>query len=391
MLKILFLIPAIILNISSQEIEKLPEDLKLMSKKGIDYIYAVEPEKAEEQFREVINKYPNHPFGHFGIAMAKWAYFEYLEDESDPSLDKEYYDLTEKAINVGENWIKEHKRDPNAYMCLGGIYGLRARLYLMQHRWLKAYIYGKKAVSNMRKSIEIDPEMYDSYLGLGMYEYSAATLPTVIRWLAKLLISGDANKGIEYLKICKEKGYFNSIAAELILIEIFTQTNSPYANPELAVKWAKELREQYPYHAQMHFVEIVSLFEAKKYDEAKKEMFEYLNRIGKYPHYRKRYLSRIYVSLGTIFMVERNYDKAEYYFTKAKETIDTEKHPNRWAIWGIVRLGNLYDIIHLREKAIEKYKEALSYKDNWGFKEYIEEYIKTPFSVNFLPGQLPPP
>ncbi|NLI09301.1 MAG: hypothetical protein GX447_00925 [Elusimicrobia bacterium] len=377
-------------NLFAQK-EDLPKDLREISKKGIDAIYAVELDKAEQNFKEAVEKYPDHPFGHFGLAMTKWAHFEYLDDESDPSLDSQYYQLTDKAIEIGKAWIKKHPKDANAHMCMGGMYGLRARLYLMQHSWIKAYFSGRKALSYMKKSLEIDPELYDSYLGLGMYEYSAGTLTGVVKVLSKLVMPGDAKKGIEYLKICKEKGYFNSEAAELILIEIFTQHASAYADAKTAVEWSKELRKKYPYHAQMHFVEIVSLYEAKMYEEAEKEMKEYLSRVGKHPHYREKYLSRIYVALGTVRMIDKDYEGAKNYFQKARETIQKEKHPSRWGVWGIVRLGNIYDIQSLRKEALDFYKEALSYKDNWGFKEYIENFKESPFNISVLPDQLPPP
>lgn len=391
MMKKIFLILFVAISGLSAQKEELPGDLKEISKKGIDAIYAVELDKAKEYFEEAIKKYPDHPFGHFGLAMTKWAHFEYLDDESDPSLDKQYYEMTDNAIEIGKVWLKKHPNDANALMCMGGMYGLRARLYLMQHSWFKAYVNGKKALSYMKESLKIDPQMYDSYLGLGMYEYSAGTLPTVIRWLSKIIMSGDAKKGIEYLTLCKEKGYFNSEAAELILIEIYTQHNGPYANPQLAVKWSNELRNKYPFHAQMHFVQIVSLYEAKMYDEAEKEMLEYLSRVGKHPHYKEKYLSRIYVALGTLYMAKKNYSLATEYFNKAIETIKKEKHPSRWGVWGIVRLGNIYDIENLREKAMAFYNEALSYKDNWGFKEYIDNFRSNQFTVANLPDQLPPP
>ncbi len=371
--------------------EDLPQELKEISKKGIDAIYAVELDSAEKYFNMAVEKYPDHPFGHFGLAMTKWAHFEYLDDESDPSLDRQYYALTDKAIEVGKLWLKKHPNDSNAHMCMGGMYGLRARLYLMQHSWIKAYFSGRKALSYMRKAIEINPQMYDAYLGLGMYEYSAGTLTGAVKILSKLVMPGDAKKGIEYLKLCKEKGYFNAEAAELILIEIFTQHNSPYADAQTAVKWSKELRKKYPYHAQMHFVEIVSLYEAKMYDEAEKEMLEYLSRVGRHPHYREKYLSRIYVALGTVRMVEKDYEGARSYFEKAKETIKKEKNPSRWGVWGIVRLGNIHDAQNLRKEALEYYNEALSYKDNWGFREYIENFKAAAFRAASLPDQLPPP
>ena len=374
--------------------EPLPDELRTLSKKGLDAIYAVDLPEASKNFELAAAKYPEHPFPRFGIAMVKWANLEYLEDESDPKLGEEYSDLTDKAIDIGQAWLKKHPGDANAYLCLGGIYGLRARLAVQQHRWISAYFEGKKALSSMRTSVKIDPELYDAYLGLGMYEYYAGTLPGVIKFLAKIVMRGDARKGLELLTICKEKGYFNALGAKLLLIEIYTQPGSPYANPALAVKWSRELRAQFPVHPQMHFVEIVSLYEDKRYEESRKESLEYLKYVneGRAP-YRKRYLPRVLTALATTYLVEKKYDEAAEYFAKAAATIkeDLPLPPARWAVWAIVRQGNVCDLKGQRAKALGFYKEAGAYKDAWGFSEAIGKYKKKPFSASELPGSLPPP
>ncbi|MDD2806727.1 MAG: hypothetical protein PHV33_14340 [Elusimicrobiales bacterium] len=374
--------------------EPLPEDLRLLSKKGIEAIYAVDIPEAVKHFSAAMEKHPEHPYPHFGMAMTKWATLEYLEDESDPALEKEYEKMTDEAIVIGKAWLKKHPGDANANLCLGGMYGLRARLAVLQHRWIKAYFDGRKALSYTRNSLKIDPELYDAYLGLGMYEYYAGTLHGVIKVLAKLLMKGDARKGIEMLETCKEKGYFNALAAKLLLIEIYTTTNSPYVNSERAVKWSKELRAAYPNHPQMHFVEIVSLYEDKQYGESRKEALEYLKAVneGRAP-YRRRYLPRVLTAIATTYLVEKKYAEAADYFARAAATLkeDPKAHPARWGVWAIVRLGNVYDLQGLRDKALAYYKEARTYKDEWGFSESIEKYLKKPFAAAELPGQMPPP
>jgi len=381
------------IDLSSQFITKDNKEIMELGYEGINYIYKVKPDKAKEIFRELIKKYPDHPFGYFGLAMSKWADFEYLEEESSPKYYEEYHNLSKNAIEVGEKWVLKNPQDANAWMCLGGVYGLLARLYVTQHKWLKAYFTGRKAIKNMKKALEIDPHLYDAYLGLGLWEYSAATLPSVIRVLASLLIHGDASKGIEYLRLCALKGYFCKIAAKLLLVEIYTQTDSKYANPVEGVKISRELVSLYPNLSQMQFILIVSLYEAKMYDEAEKEMLLYLKNIDdKVESYYPKYYPRIYTSLGTLYMVKGDYDKSLFYFTKAYEYIKYEEHPSRWAVWACARIGNIYDLKGMRDKAIEFYRKALEYEDLWGFSSYIEQYIKKPFNLSmYLSKQLPPP
>jgi len=264
----------------------------------------------------------------------------------------------------------------------------------MQHRWIRAYFDGKKAISNTRKSLKVDPEMYDAYLGLGMYEYYAGTLPGVIKILARLFLSGDAAQGVKYLELCREKGYFNSLAAELLLIEIYTEPGNQFKNPKTAVKWSAELRKLYPFHPQMHFVQIVSLFEDKQYDVTRAEALEYLKRVEEgAPAYRRTYLPRILTAIGATCLVEKKYDEALSYFQKAAATLkeDPKAHPARWAVWALVRVGNIWDLKGDRAKAVELYKQARAYKDEWGFYEAIDAYLKKPFSEFELPGPLPPP
>lgn len=371
----------------------LPDDIKQLTKKAFDDIYAIRVDEADEAVDTIIAKYPDHPFGHFGKAMTAWARFEYQQERSNAKLDDEYVKLTDRVAKIGKKWVKAHPDDADAYMCLGGIYGLRARLAVTQHRWIKAYFDGKKAVRNMRKAIKKNPELYDAYLGLGLYEYYAGTLPGVVGILSKIFfISGNPKKGLKYLTLCSEKGYFNKTAAKLILIEIYTQYKGKYSNPELSVKWSEELMAEYPMHPLMHFVLIASLYEDGQIKKVKEEGFKYIKYIEeKRTIYTRNYLPRAYLTVATSYLVENNLDEAENYFKKAVDTLEEKDIAPRWAVWSIVRLGNIYDLRGDREKAVEYYKEALGYKDDWGFSEDIKKYLKRPFTEKNIPCQLPPP
>jgi len=227
---------------------------------------------------------------------------------------------------------------------------------------------------------------------MGMYEYYAGTLGAVVRILARLFMHGDPVKGIEYLKTASEKGRFNAVAAELMLIEIFTQTDSKYSDPAMALELSRSLRKKYAHHPMLHFVEIVSLHENGKWAEVRSQAQEYLNRIeNQAPFYKKIYTPRALLALGTSYLAEHQLDRAEEAFHRAARTLENSPVVNRWAVWTVVRLANVYDLKDKRELAIKTYKRALSFEDTWGFKSYIKRFLSRPYTLSEVPGQLPPP
>lgn len=370
----------------------LPAELDEKIMRGIEGIYSLHFEISDREFDEIVLKYPGHPYGYFGKAITAWARLEYEHEESNPELDRLFQKLTEESLLKGKQWLKTHPGDSHAHMCVGGMYGLRSRLSLMQHRWIRAYFDGRNAISHTRKAVALNPGLYDAYLGLGMYEYYAGTLSGVVRVLAKFFMRGDPEKGIGYLKIAKEKGHFNATAAKLLLIEFFTQTGSRYSNPELALEWSQELRAKYPYHPMIHFVEIVSLYENKKWEKVREESLEYIKRIeNEDPFYKKIYLPRALLALGTSYLAEHQWDRAEEIFYKSGQTLQDSPAANRWAVWAVVRLAQIYDLKGKRDLAVETYKKALAFRDEWGFKDYITAFLSRPYRLSEVPGQLPPP
>jgi len=370
--------------------KNLPPELDALISHGINSIHGLEFDAADKDFNDILAKYPGQPYGYFGLAMSQWGRLEYQHEESSRELSDSYEKKTDEAIAKGEAWLKKYPNDPHAHLCVGGMYGLRSRLALMKHSWLTAYFTGKKGLKHMKQALKLDPELYDAWLGPGMYEYYAGTLPSVVRILAKVLISGDPNTGIKYLELVKDKGRYTATAAKLLLIEIFTQTGSKYENPQLALEWSKELRKEYPNHPMLHFVEIVSLYESGKFDEVRAEAEEYLKRIdNKTPLYSPNYTPRALIALGTSYLAQKRFGEAVQAFARAVPAAGEK--PNRWAVWAVVRLGNIYDLQGDRKLAVQTYKQALGYEDQWGFKEYITRYIKKPYTAAELPGQLPPP
>ncbi len=370
----------------------LPPDVMQYATEGINGVYSLDFDTAQTNIEKVFSEYPDHPFAHFGNAMIAWSRYEYEYELSDDRQREVFEQILDDAITGIKRWIKQYPDDPNGYMGIGALYGLRAMFSMRNRSWITAYFSGRKAIKNLEKSLELDPTYYDAYFGLGIYQYYAGTLPSVIKILAKIVaIKGDPDEGVAQLNLARKKAHFTSDSAKLILIEVQNTRTGKYYAPQKSLEYIRELRAKYPKNPLMHYVEIICLYETANYDEVTVQAEEFLKRIGKDPFYKDIYISRAYTALGTVQMQKGNFEQARALFEKRKEAIQHQE-PSRWGVWNEVRLGQVYDVLGEREKAMKQYKDVLSFDDKWGFDDSVKKWIQTPYQVPLSGdvGPLPP-
>ena len=117
---------------------KLPADIMENVTVGINGVYNLDFDKANENIQQVFQKYPDHPFGHFGNAMVAWARYEYEFELSDTAQQKKFEKILDDSIDGIKRWMKLHPNDPNAYMGMGALQGLRALFSMRTRSWITA-------------------------------------------------------------------------------------------------------------------------------------------------------------------------------------------------------------------------------------------------------------
>ena len=359
----------------------LPPDVMHHATVGINGVYNLDYDTAEEHISWVFEHYPDHPFAHFGNAMIAWSRYEYEFETSDDAQRKVFEKILDDSIDGIKRWIKKYPQDSNGYMGIGALYGLRALFNMRNRNWITSYFAGRKAISNLEKSLKLDPTYYDAYFGLGIYEYYAGTLPSVIKVLARIVsIKGNPQEGVLFLNTAREKAHFTSDSAKLLLIEVQNNREGKFYAPETSLEYIRQLRAKFPKNPLMHYVEIICLYETKNYDEVTAQANRFLELIGTDKFYKEIYIPRAYTALGTVQMVQGNFDKARQLFEEGQAKIKNQE-PSRWGVWNALRLGQVYDLLGQRTQAQAQYKYVLSFKDKWGFDDLAKSYLKKPYQV----------
>ena len=369
----------------------LPPDVMHHATVGINGVYSLDFDTAQENIAWVFAHYPDHPFAHVGNAMIAWSRYEYEFETSDDAQRKVFEKILDDSITGIKRWIKKYPQDSNGYMGIGALYGLRALFNMRNRNWITSYFAGRKAISNLEKSLKLDPTYYDAYFGLGIYQYYAGTLPAVIKVLAKIVaIKGNPQEGVAFLNAAREKAHFTADSAKLILIDVQNNRKAAFYAPEKSLEFIRELRSKFPKNPLMHYVEIICLYETKNYDEVTAQANEFLKLIGTDKFYKDIYIPRAYTALATAQMAQGNFQKARELFEEGRQKIRSQE-PSRWAVWNELRLGQVYDILGLRAQAQAQYKYVLTFKDKWGFDDLAKSYLKNPYTVaEDGVGPLPP-
>jgi tetratricopeptide (TPR) repeat protein len=364
----------------------IPPEMDKLVMEGVDSIYRMDFDAADEAAKKAMALNPDYPHAYLGAAATDFIRYVYGPAQSDDRLVRSFERKADVSIGVAERWLKTHPDDADALLVLGSGYGIRARLALERHQYIRGWTNGSKSMKYIRASLKADPEMYDSDLGLGMFDYYVDTIPRFAGWLAKIMLGGSRARGLRELRLAAEKGHFARTAAQLILVEIDTQDEFGARDPADAVRLMNEIRRKYPNSSMLHSAQVVALYENKDYAEGLNEAGEFLARVRS-GRYNAVNMSMARAMTGTLLWASGG-DKEKALAEFRAGTGDVP--PNRWTVWNQVRAGQLLDSLGRRDEAVAAYKAAYAEPDKWEFKALIKACLAKPCAGPSYPGLFSP-
>ncbi|MEW6509206.1 MAG: tetratricopeptide repeat protein [Bacteroidota bacterium] len=349
-------------------------------KAGIHQIYGIELDKAEKTFDVVLVEYPTHPSGKFFKAMITW--WRILLDLENESLDQKFYDQLEEVIDMCDDILDKNKRNIDAMFFKGGALGFRGQLLGIRESWFKAALDGKDGLSMVFKSYEVDPKNVDVQLGFGIYHYYAEVIPQRFPAVKPFMIffpKGDKNKGLKELEYVALNGRYTLIESRHFLQKLYFQFEE---NMEESRRWGRILLRDFPNNPNFQKYYGLTFVKENNYPEAVKTFKDIFNKAQKgLPGYNKRFKREASYYIGQEFKNRDAADSAAYYFEiseKLSRELDKEKESG-FLINTVLYLGQLYDMMGHRDKAIKYYNEVLKLRERNNSHKLAKQYLKTPY------------
>ena len=357
-----------------------------LRRSGLDALYNIDYDKAQRDFKEIVQLFPNHPGGYQLLAARVWiktlyetrrlqvslyskeSFYTNGDDKVDPKIVTEFRNLTRQAKLLAEAKLKQEPKNIEALDFLANTEGLKASFEeAVERRHFAALRDGNDAVDHHREVLKLDPKYIDAQITIGLYEYVVGSLPLPVKILAGATgYRGSKRRGLQMLEQVAKEGRWSQDDAKTVLVLLYTREKR-FAD---VVKFTRELSAKYPgnYLLKLETADaLVSLAGVKRKEkdlpgavQAEKEAFATFDEVLRDRSVRDstlRALDLIHFKYGEALLI------AGYNERAAKEFLAATKVDRAEA--GLVTMAHLYaarsyDVAGKRDEALAQYKEVLA-------------------------------
>ncbi len=358
---------------------------------GIGQVYNFELDSARATFQNVVDLYPEHPGGHFFVAMVDWM--SILVNMEDSSLDDRFFDQLEKVIDLSDDILKERSHDISALFFKGGAIGFRGRLRAHRGAWVRAANDGRRALPIVRRAQQLVPDNADIYLGMGIYNYYAAVIPEKFPWVKPFLIffpKGDKDEGLDQLRIASKGARYAGIEASYFLMQILYFNERNYRE---GYELAYMLHNRFPNNPL--FLRYYGRFNVAlgRWEEAYNTFLPILDR---YEQGQKGYslaaVREAEYYVAQYLFINKEFEEALNHYAAVldySEQIDSDIQSG-FVILATLRKGMIFDVLGEREKALEYYRSVSSMDDYQGSRNLAQRYMETPYASGSVVREINP-
>lgn len=346
--------------------------------KGLDNIYRLDFFAAQSEFEKIVQLAPEEPIGYFFLSgLCWWRLTENYEFSSETQALEDFFDRSmQLTIEKAEKKQKLSEFKAESFFFIGGVYGLKARIHVLKKRWVRAYFAGAKACRYLQKAVEMNPELYDAYLGLGICDYYNAALPPILGIPSLLFVRGDKERGLRKLGLVIEKGRYSVVESMIFLANIYAKYES---NKEKALKWARALESRYPESPYFRCLEVAAQFARRDWSATVTAGQDYLKRALPSPGLGlcgSNHSPFVLVVMGSAELAGSNFSGALQWLDRC--IADNPTSRGGWVSWCYLRRGEAYDMLGKRHEAIRDYRSVLERSDAWGAHGKARRFLRSP-------------
>lgn len=360
------------------------------TRKGFDYFYNLEYDKALREFEAAQEAHPSDPFSAnhvLGTVIFKelfrigaldtesFAGDAFLQRQSiplDPKVREQVNALSAKAFALSQAYLEKNPDDVNALYARAVTRGLRATyMGIGEKAWFPALRSAVGSRHDDERVLELDPKYTDARTAIGVHEYILGSLSWPVKIAASVAgLSGSKSKGLQNLREAAAGGGESATDARIALA-LFLRREQQY---EEAIRVVRVLSSTYPRNFLMA-TEYANLLNAAGHGP---EAIVAFRKIIAGCHSNAYTICRLEVptyGLGEALKGQKDYQGAvEAYEEAALAAPDAEVRQR-----ATLAAGQMYDLLQKREAALLKYRAVIAQNSASEPAGQARRYIKSAY------------
>lgn len=312
---------------------------------GLDKIYNFNWDDGFKAFNSIIKKNPDDPRGyHYKSIIFLWYY---LGNLNETNLDSFIY-FSDKSLELANLKLTQKNTAELRYL-IGSIYYNKSIAEARSGNYLQALWTSNQMKSSLEEAVELKPDFYDAFLGLGLYNFALSQIPSTLEWAANLVgITADKELGLTYVNQTVKKGKLSKIDAQYYLSQLYSRV---IVDHPAAKELLNNLVKRYPKNLLFNFSLAWVDYELNDLASAEKHLRFVINSnddLFPFVVSNSNYL------LGHVFFARNQFDSASVYYKnylKLSVNDDYKGYTN-------YRIGLCYELSDNRKEAIKFYENS---------------------------------
>jgi predicted negative regulator of RcsB-dependent stress response len=312
---------------------------------GLDKIYNFNWDDGFKAFNSIIIKNPDDPRGyHYKSIIFLWYY---LGNLNETNLDSFIY-FSDKSLELANQKLAEKNTAELRYL-IGSVYYNKSIAEARGGNYLQALWTSNQMKSSLEEAVKLKPDLYDAFLGLGLYNFALSQIPSTLEWAANLVgITADKELGLTYVNQTVKKGKLSKIDAQYYLSQLHSRV---IVDHPAAKELLSNLVKRYPKNLLFNFSLAWVEYELNDLANAEKHLrFVIDANDDLYPFV----VSNSNYLLGNVFFARNQFDSAVvYYQNYLKLSINDD-----YRGFTNYRIGLCYELSDNRKEAIKFYENS---------------------------------
>ena len=364
------------------------------TRKGFEDFYNLDYDKSIKEFETVMQAHPDDPFvvNHVLSAVIfkelykigaldteAYATESFLNKKYLQPLDPKVHDrvnqLSTRAVELCDARLNTNPNDTNALYARGVAKGLRSTyMGMAEHAWFAALRNAIGARHDHERVLELDPKYIDAKMSVGVDLYVIGSLSWPARVAGSVAgLTGNKQKGMDYLRDVVAQGSPEVAWDAKIALALFLRREQKY---DEALQIVGGMNQAFPRNF-LVATEYAHLLNAAGHGPQAVAAYKKIVAGCRSNAFTVCRMEIPAYGLGEAMSGQRDFQgAADAYELAANSAIEPEFKQR-----ATLKAGEMYDAMHKRDAALEKYKAVIAVNSNNEMAEMARHYMKQAYTI----------